>query len=95
MYACILEIRRGFFEGVCIPSDATANSRDPLPPLDTRIDSGDTLFLYSAGPGSCWSRILRFEKICSLRRWGMNAFRAVCDHTLGIRIEISLRTSKA
>ena len=28
-----------------------------------------------------------FEKISSLRRWAMNAFRAVCDRTLGIRSE--------
>ena len=28
MYACIPEIERGFFEGVCAPSDATANFRD-------------------------------------------------------------------
>ena len=26
---------------------------------------------------------------------GTNAFRAVCDHTQGIRVEICLRTSKA
>jgi hypothetical protein len=81
--------------GVCTLSNAAANFRDPPPPLDTRIDSGDTRLLHSASPGYCWSPILRFQKISSLRLWGMNAFRAVCDHTLGIRVEISLRTSKA
>jgi hypothetical protein len=36
MYACIPEIERGFFEGVCTLSNATANFRDPpLPPLDS------------------------------------------------------------
>ena len=29
MYACILVIGRGFFEGVYTPSNATANFRDP------------------------------------------------------------------
>jgi hypothetical protein len=32
MYACTPEIERGFFEGVCTPSNATANSCDPPPP---------------------------------------------------------------
>jgi hypothetical protein len=36
MYACILEIGRGFFEGVCTPSDATAQLRDPPPPHNTK-----------------------------------------------------------
>jgi hypothetical protein len=31
MYACILETGRGFFEGVCTPSKATAHSYDPPP----------------------------------------------------------------
>jgi hypothetical protein len=39
MYACILEIGCGFFAVVCTPSDATAHSCDPPPPLDSRIDS--------------------------------------------------------
>src|SRR5215211_6046580 len=43
MYACILEIGGGFFEGVCTPSNATANFRDPPPPLGSRIDAGRTL----------------------------------------------------
>jgi hypothetical protein len=39
MYACILETERGFFAGVCAPSNATAHLRDPSPlPLDSRID---------------------------------------------------------
>jgi hypothetical protein len=29
MYACISETGRGFFEGVCTPSNATAHSYDP------------------------------------------------------------------
>jgi hypothetical protein len=29
MYACIPESEGGFFEGVCAPSNATANFRDP------------------------------------------------------------------
>ena len=36
MYACILEIGRGFFEGVCAPSNATAYLRDPPPPRNAR-----------------------------------------------------------
>jgi hypothetical protein len=31
MYACIRETERGFFEGVCPPSSATAHLRDPPP----------------------------------------------------------------
>jgi hypothetical protein len=31
MYAYILETGRGFFEGVCAPSNATAHVRDPPP----------------------------------------------------------------
>src|SRR5215217_8977434 len=31
MYVCILETGRGFFEGVCTPSNATAHSCDPPP----------------------------------------------------------------
>jgi hypothetical protein len=39
MYACILETGRGFFGGVCTPSNTTAYLRDPPPPpLDSRID---------------------------------------------------------
>src|SRR5215207_2276760 len=42
MYACIPEIGRGFFAGVCAPSNATAHSCDPPPPPHTsRIDSSD------------------------------------------------------
>ena len=32
MYACLYEIRGGFFSGGCAPSDATAHSYDPPPP---------------------------------------------------------------
>jgi len=32
MYACIPEIERGFFQGVCTPTNATANSYDPPHP---------------------------------------------------------------
>jgi hypothetical protein len=32
MYACIPDIGRGFFEGVCAPSNATAHFRDPPHP---------------------------------------------------------------
>jgi hypothetical protein len=31
MYACILEIGGGFFEGVCAPTNAAANFCDPPP----------------------------------------------------------------
>jgi len=31
MYACIPEIGRGFFEGVCPPSNTAAHLRDPPP----------------------------------------------------------------
>jgi hypothetical protein len=31
MYACILEMGGGFFEGVCTPSKATDHSYDPPP----------------------------------------------------------------
>jgi hypothetical protein len=36
MYACLYEIRGGFLEGVCTPSDATAHSYDPPPPRNTK-----------------------------------------------------------
>jgi hypothetical protein len=36
MYACIRETGRGFFEGVCPPSNATANFHDPPPPLSAK-----------------------------------------------------------
>jgi hypothetical protein len=36
MYACSRETRRGFFARVCTPSNATANFRDPPPPLSER-----------------------------------------------------------
>ena len=36
MYSCVHESGLGFFEGVCAPSIATANSRDPPPPPNTR-----------------------------------------------------------
>jgi len=36
MYACIPENGGGFFEGVCAPSNATANFRDPPPPHNTK-----------------------------------------------------------
>jgi hypothetical protein len=31
MYACILETGRGFFGGVCVPSNAIAHLHDPRP----------------------------------------------------------------
>jgi hypothetical protein len=38
MYACTRETGGGFFEGVCPPSNATANFRDPPPPsLERRL----------------------------------------------------------
>ena len=40
MYACNRETRRGFFEGVCTPSNATAIFRDPPAPGHSRIDYG-------------------------------------------------------
>jgi len=48
MYACILEIGRRFFEGVCPPSNATAHSYDPPPSRNAKEpelhcqDSGPT-----------------------------------------------------
>ena len=33
MYACMPEIGRGFFEGVCAPCKTTVNFRDPPPPI--------------------------------------------------------------
>jgi hypothetical protein len=36
MYACILEIGGEFFEGVCAPSNAPANFRDPPPTLSAK-----------------------------------------------------------
>jgi hypothetical protein len=38
MYVCILETECRFFEGVCAPSNATADFRDPPPLLDSRIN---------------------------------------------------------
>jgi hypothetical protein len=62
MYACVPETGRGFFEGVCTPSNATAYLHDPPLPLDSGIDSGRrTLAAISvrayAGPGKRLSRI--------------------------------------
>ena len=37
MYACILETRAGFFEGVCAISDQTCTSSDPPPPCQSWI----------------------------------------------------------
>jgi hypothetical protein len=56
MYACVPETGRGFFEGVCTPSNATAYLHDPPLPLDSGIDSGRrTLAAIAvrayAGPG--------------------------------------------
>jgi hypothetical protein len=42
MYACIPEIGRGFFEGVCAPCETTAHFSDPPSPLDSRISSPET-----------------------------------------------------
>ena len=36
MYAYTPDIGRGFFEGVCTPSNATAHSCDPPPPRNTK-----------------------------------------------------------
>jgi hypothetical protein len=36
MYASIPEIGGGFCEGVCTPSNATANSYDPPPPRSAK-----------------------------------------------------------
>ena|SRR5215211_1815936 len=36
MYACVHEIGRRFFEGVCAPSNATTHSCDPPPPRNTK-----------------------------------------------------------
>jgi hypothetical protein len=36
MYACLHESWAGFFEGVCAPSNATANFHDPPPPRNTK-----------------------------------------------------------
>jgi hypothetical protein len=36
MYACVRGIWRGYFKGVCTPSNAIANFRDPPPPLSAK-----------------------------------------------------------
>jgi hypothetical protein len=36
MYACVLGTERGFFEGLCEPSNASAYSYDPPPPPNTK-----------------------------------------------------------
>jgi hypothetical protein len=41
MYASILEIGRGFFEGACTLRHTSANFRDPPPPRNTK--TGATL----------------------------------------------------
>jgi hypothetical protein len=66
MYACILETGRGFFEGVCPPSDATAHSRDPPPPpLNSRSVS---LFASTASGASRRSESLFAAQIsCALQ----------------------------
>jgi hypothetical protein len=49
MYACIPEIDDGFFEGVCPLSNATANFRDPPPPLSAKEPEP-----WQWGPGPMW-----------------------------------------
>ena len=105
-----LELGSGFSRGCAHPNTRALVSMTHPTTLDWQIGSGwssprptpsirestlgDTRLLYSASPGSCWSRILRFEKISSLRRWATNAFQAVCDHTPWLRAGITVRTSK-
>jgi hypothetical protein len=36
MYACIRGTGRGYLEGVCTPSNATAHIRDPPPPRNAK-----------------------------------------------------------
>jgi len=43
MYACILETGRGFFEGVCAPSNRTARFHDPPLPSLRELTLGDLL----------------------------------------------------
>jgi hypothetical protein len=42
MYAYIRETERGFFEGVCTPSNAAANFRDPPHPAIRELTLGGT-----------------------------------------------------
>ena len=68
MYACILEIGRGFFEGGVPPSSTTAYRRDP-PPYNSRIDSRDARGASLNGAASAYSlplspnQIMRCEAI--------------------------------
>jgi hypothetical protein len=93
MYAYILEIGGGFFKGVCAPSNATAHFRDPPPRFVNRLWRyalallRQSEFLLAANTG--------FREDFFSPTLGINAFRVVCDHTLGIRLGITLRTSKA
>jgi hypothetical protein len=50
MYACVRRIGREFFEGVCTPSSATADFRDPPHPSIREYTQGDALWL-SGSPG--------------------------------------------
>jgi hypothetical protein len=52
MYACILEIRRGFFEGVSTLTNAAVHLRDPPLPLDSRIDSEGHVLAVPICPSS-------------------------------------------
>ena len=53
MYACIPEIERGFFQGVCAPSNASANFRDPLHLFSIRELIRGSLHI-SAGHSGGW-----------------------------------------
>jgi hypothetical protein len=52
MYACIPGTGRGFFEGVCTPSNATAHSYDPPQPPTQRPEPRQ----WDSGPKRITSR---------------------------------------
>jgi len=63
MYACIPEIGRGFFDVVCIPSNATAHSCDPPPP---RYEMEPEPHCQGSGP----KRITRRSTVDGALSWG-------------------------
>ena len=77
MYACIPEMGLGFFEGACTPSNATANFRDPPPPLDSRMDSGRD----AQAPEPHW-----FMENCGYGLSRMHSPRGLVDKSSSMRL---------
>jgi hypothetical protein len=65
MYACFLEIGRGFFEGVCGRNDQRLDSQDPPPPIR---ESSPASPVTAKGTGQMVCRLPRsLDQVDSLR----------------------------